>query len=144
MAYDRARSKQEIARFSPHDAANYEAWEDFWDRVCDVIEPTLMQPPISFAALAQRFEDAGLADDFRRVMLLSTTDLLNEFFESEHVKATLAPQSLIGTAGGPGTPGTPYVWLYHAIGRAIGKRGGVGLCAGWYGRRDAGTGSSGN
>ncbi len=132
-AYDRERSKQQIARFSQRDAANYDAWENFWDRVCDVIEPTLMQPPISFAALAQRFEDAGLADDFRRVMLLSTTDLLNEFFESEHIKATLAPQSLIGTAGGPGTPGTPYVWLYHAIGRAIGKRGVWGYVQGGMG-----------
>jgi len=132
-ADDRERSKAAIAHFSARDAAAYDAWEDFWDRACDVIEPTLMQPPISLGELADRFDRAGAMDDFRRVMLLSTTDLLNEFFESEHVKATMAPQSLIGTASGPMTPGTPYVWLYHAIGRAIGRRGVWGYVRGGMG-----------
>jgi phytoene dehydrogenase-like protein len=132
-ADDRERSKAEIARFSPRDAAAYDRWEEFWDRACDIIEPTLMQPPISFGELAERFERAGALDDFRRIMLLSTTDLLNEFFESEAVKATMAPQSLIGTAAGPMTPGTPYVWLYHAIGRAIGRRGVWGYVRGGMG-----------
>lgn len=132
-ANSRERSKEQIARFSQKDVAAYDAWEDMWERVCDVIEPTLMQPPITMGALAQRFEDAGMADDFRRLMLLSTTDLLNEFFESEHIKATLAPQSLIGTAGGPATPGTPFVWMFHAIGRAIGQRGVWGYVKGGMG-----------
>jgi phytoene dehydrogenase-like protein len=132
-ADDRERSKAEIARFSARDAATYDAWEDFWDRACDIIEPTLMRPPITMGELAQRFEDAGRADDFRRVMLLSTSELCDEFFESEYVKATMAPQALIGTAGGPMTPGTPYVWLYHAIGRAIGKRGVWGYVRGGMG-----------
>lgn len=133
-AGDRERSKQSIARFSQKDAANYDAWEDFWDRCCDIIEPTLMQPPISLAELAQRFDNAGQADDFRRLMLLSTTDLLNEFFESEYVRATMAPQALISTMAGPATPGTPYVFLVHAIGRAIqGRRGIWGYVKGGMG-----------
>lgn len=132
-ADSRERSKASIARFSERDARAYDAWEDFWDRACAIIEPTLMQPPISLGELARRFEDAGQADDFRRVMLLNTKDLLDEFFESPYVKATMAPQSLIGTAGGPMTPGTPYVWLYHAIGRAIGERGVWGYVRGGMG-----------
>jgi phytoene dehydrogenase-like protein len=124
-ASDRERSKAAIARFSARDAAAYDAWEDFWDRCCDIIEPTLMQPPIGLGQLAWRFEDAGCADDFRRLMLLSTTDLLGEFFESEHIKAMMASQSLTGTMAGPGTPGSPYVFLLHAIGRAIHGRRGV-------------------
>src|SRR5689334_2614440 len=110
-ADDRERSAAAIAKFSARDAAAYDAWEDFWDRAADVVEPTLMQPPISFGELAERFARAGRADDFRRVMLLSTTDLIGEFFESPYVQAAMAPQALIGTAGGPMTPGTPYVWL---------------------------------
>ncbi|KPV51181.1 hypothetical protein SE17_22680, partial [Kouleothrix aurantiaca] len=133
-AGDRERSKAAIARFSPRDAANYDAWEDFWDRCCDIIEPTLMQPPISLGELAERFHAAGCADDFRRLMLLSTTDLLNEFFENERVKATMAPQSLISTMAGPGTPGSPFVFLVHAIGRAIqGRRGIWGYVKGGMG-----------
>jgi phytoene dehydrogenase-like protein len=133
-AGDRERTKVEIAKFSVKDAANYDAWEDFWDRCCDIIEPTLMGPPLSIAALAQRFDDAGWGDDFRRLMLLSMGDLLDEFFESEYVKATMAPQSLISTAAGPASPGTPYVFLVHAIGRAIqGRRGVWGYVRGGMG-----------
>lgn len=128
-----ARSKQAIAAFSERDAAAYDRWEAFWDRACDIVEPTLMQPPITLAELADRFEQAGCADDFRRVMLLSTADLLDEFFESEYVKAAMTPQALIGTAGGPMTPGTPFIWLLHAIGRAIGQRGVWGYVRGGMG-----------
>ncbi len=37
----------------------------------------------------------------------------------------MASQSLTGTMAGPGTPGSPYVFLLHAIGRAIHGRRGV-------------------
>jgi len=132
-ADSRARSKQAIAAFSERDAVAYDHWEAFWDRACDIVEPTLMRPPITLAELADRFEQAGCSDDFRRVMLLSTADLLDEFFESEYVKAAMTPQALIGTAGGPMTPGTPYIWLLHAIGRAIGQRGVWGYVRGGMG-----------
>lgn len=132
-AEDRARSKAQIARFSQRDAAALDAWEDFWDRVGDLVEPTLMRPPVTLGELAGRFEAAGCADDFRRIMLLSVGDLVGEFFESEHVRAAMVPQGLIGTAGGPLTPGTPYVWLYHAVGRAIGQRGVWGYVRGGMG-----------
>jgi phytoene dehydrogenase-like protein len=67
-ADSRERSQAAIAAFSPRDAAAYDAWEDFWDRACDVIEPTLMRPPIGLDAPAERFARAGAADDFLRVM----------------------------------------------------------------------------
>ena len=132
-ADNRAKSKAEIAKFSHKDAEAYDRWEEFWDRVSEVVEPTLMQPPISLGQLADRFAAAGYEDDFRRIMLLSTTDLLDEFFESEQVKAAMAPQSLIGTSAGPMTPGTPYIWLIHAVGRAIGSRGVWGYVRGGMG-----------
>jgi phytoene dehydrogenase-like protein len=132
-ADNRAKSKAEIAKFSRKDAEAYDRWEEFWDRVNEVVESTLMQPPISLGQLADRFAAAGYEDDFRRIMLLSTTDLLDEFFESEQVKAAMAPQSLIGTSAGPMTPGTPYIWLVHAVGRAIGSRGVWGYVRGGMG-----------
>jgi phytoene dehydrogenase-like protein len=132
-ADSRERSKDAIAAFSLRDAAAYDAWEDFWDRVGDLVEPTLMRPPLTLGELAERFERAGARTDFDRLMRRSMSDLLGEFFESEPVKAALAPQALIGTAGGPMTPGTPYVWLYHAVGRAIGRRGVWGYVRGGMG-----------
>ena len=41
-ADSRERSKQAIAAFSKQDASSYDHWEDFWERVCDIVEPTLM------------------------------------------------------------------------------------------------------
>lgn len=132
-ADSRERSRNAIAAFSARDAAAYDRWEDFWDRVCDIVEPTLMRSPISIAELAERFDRAGYLDDFRRILLLSTADLIDEFFESEYIKAAMAPQGLIGTAGGPMTPGTPLIWLLHAVGRAIGQRGVWGYVRGGMG-----------
>jgi phytoene dehydrogenase-like protein len=133
-ASDPARTHREIARIAPQDVAGYVAWDAFWDRCCDIIEPTLLHPPISHAELAQRFIDAGCADDYRRLMLLSMRDLLGEFFESERIKAIMAPQSIISTLASPATPGTPYVNLVHAIGRAIhGRRGVWGYVRGGMG-----------
>src|SRR5215210_7607289 len=72
-ADSRERSKQAIAGFSKRDAAAYDAWEDFWDRVGDLVEPTLMRPPITLGELAERFEQAGAREDFHRLMRLSTS-----------------------------------------------------------------------
>src|SRR3712207_8765633 len=52
----RERSKASIARFSRRDAEAYDHWEAFWDRVCEIVEPTLMQPPITMGELADHFE----------------------------------------------------------------------------------------
>jgi phytoene dehydrogenase-like protein len=130
---DQARTKAQIAQFSRRDAEGYEAWEWFWERVCDVLEPMLMAPPPSYAAIAEAFERAGQADDFRRLFLSSATDLLGEFFETDEVAAALATESIIGTAAGPSMPGTPYIWLVHGIGRATGSRGEWGYVRGGMG-----------
>jgi phytoene dehydrogenase-like protein len=133
-ADNREASKAQLAKFSHKDAANLDAFEAFWDRCCDIVEPTLMAPPISLAELAQRFDDAGCADDFRRLMLGSMQALMDEFFESPYVQAAMAPQSIISTMAGPSTPGTPYIFLVHAIGRAIqGRRGVWGYVKGGMG-----------
>ncbi|MDX2271403.1 MAG: NAD(P)/FAD-dependent oxidoreductase [Cyanobacteriota bacterium] len=132
-AGNRAMSKAEIAKFSVRDAEAYDAWEDFWDRVAAIVDPTLMQPPLSWGELADRFERAGALADFRRIMLLSTADLLHEFFESEAVKAAMATQAVIGSTVGPMSPGSPYVWLLHAVGKAMGQRGVWGYVRGGMG-----------
>jgi phytoene dehydrogenase-like protein len=130
---DDERTKAEIARFSERDAEGYERWNAFWDRVCDVLEPMLLAPPPSYAAIAEAFERVGQADDFRRLFLSSATDLLGEFFETDEIAAAMATESIIGTAAGPSMPGTPYIWLVHGIGRAAGERGEWGYVRGGMG-----------
>src|SRR5207249_10343405 len=54
-------------------------------------------------------------------------------FESDEIKATLATEGVIGTHGGPGTPGPAYVLLHHCMGSATGIRGLWGFVRGGMG-----------
>jgi len=57
-------------------------------------------------------------------MTQSVRAYLDGRFESEEIKATLATDGVIGTNGGPSTPGTAYIMLHHVMGGATGVRGG--------------------
>ena len=72
--------------------------------------------------------------DTIRFWTMSAADFLDEYFESEIVKAHFAGSSIIGTALGPRSPGTAYVLLHHYMGDiddAVGAwgfaRGGMGV-----------------
>src|SRR4029077_5229281 len=54
--------------------------------------------------------------DLTRLMTMSITDLLGDWFESEEVKASLAVNGIIGTWAGRDGPGTAYVMAHHSIG----------------------------
>jgi len=54
--------------------------------------------------------------DTLRFWTMSVADFLDEYFESEIVKAHMAGSAIIGTALGPRSPGTAYVLLHHYMG----------------------------
>src|SRR6516164_6166167 len=66
-------------------------------------------------------------------MTQSVRDYLDERFESEQIKTTLATDGVIGTNGGPSTPGTAYIMLHHVMGGATGIRGLWGFARGGMG-----------
>ena len=72
-------------------------------------------------------------DETLRFLTLSCADLLDEYFESEIVKAHLAGSSIIGTALGPRSPGTAYVLLHHYMGSIDGTVGAWGFARGGMG-----------
>ena len=51
-----------------------------------------------------------------RLFTMSVSDLLNDWFESDAIKAMLTVNGVIGTWAGPDEPGTAYVMLHHSIG----------------------------
>jgi len=68
-----------------------------------------------------------------KLMTMSSADFLDEWFECEPLKATMAASGIIGTFMGPRSPGSAYVMLHHYMGdidgafRAWGfQRGGTG------------------
>jgi phytoene dehydrogenase-like protein len=74
--------------------------------------------------------------EFLRILPMSVADLLNEWFESELLKATLAGSGLLGSFVGPRQQGTSYLFLHHQLGESNGAfrtagfvRGGAGNLA---------------
>jgi phytoene dehydrogenase-like protein len=59
--------------------------------------------------------------------------VLDRWFESEQLKATLATDAIIGAMASPSTPGTGYVLLHHVMGETDGKRGVWGYVRGGMG-----------
>jgi phytoene dehydrogenase-like protein len=138
--------RREIARHSKRDAEAYERYSRDVMRQCKFIKPLLMREPpdpTSFAPrdimelvyLGQRFWNLGEKRMYETVRFwtMAAADFLEEYFESEIVKAHFAGSSIIGTALGPRSPGTAYVLLHHYMGDVDGTVGAWGFARGGMG-----------
>jgi phytoene dehydrogenase-like protein len=143
---DDAKTAEEIARFSRHDAEAYPDYEAFLGRLGAFVEPWLLRTPPDLVRrrpadvaglLRFAWQVAGLprGDLVRslRIATQSARDFLDGWFESEELKASLATDGVIGARGGPSTPGTAYVLFHHCMGQAAGKRGLWGFVRGGMG-----------
>lgn len=142
---DPALNRREVARFSARDAERLPGYEAMLDRVARAIEPTLLETPPALstrprdlwrlARLGWRFLRLG-PDAARAAELLTgaARPILDRWFESDALKATLATDAIIGTAASPSTPGTAYVLFHHVMGEVDGARGVWGYVQGGMGR----------
>ena len=85
--------------------------------------------------LGQRFRALADVDRYNRVQLMtmSAADFLDQWFETDVLKATMSASGIIGTFLGVRSPGTAYVLLHHYMGEIDGAfrswgfaRGGTG------------------
>src|SRR5262249_40214303 len=85
--------------------------------------------------LGRHFHKLGEARmyDTLRFFTMSCADMLEEYFESEILKAHLSGSSIIGTAIGPRSPGSAYVLLHHYMGNIDGAVGAWGFARGGMG-----------
>lgn len=101
----------EIARYSPRDAQRYGEFIDFWQRLMQGIIPIFNAPPKSIMDMAGNYDFQKLQDlfsilgppnellDLFRTILTSSEDNINEWFDSEFLKAPLT--RLASELGGP-------------------------------------------
>jgi phytoene dehydrogenase-like protein len=132
---DGAMNRREIAKFSVRDAENYPKYEAMLERVADVIEPTLLMRPPNLLRpglrdlwrlfkLGRAFQKMGPGmSEAIEVLTGPAQTILNRWFESDQVKATLATDAIIGAMAAPSMPGTAYVLFHHVMGETNGKRG---------------------
>ncbi|MGW5151830.1 phytoene desaturase family protein [Rhodococcus koreensis] len=133
MWKDMDKTLKEIAKFSKKDS---KAFLEFGLRVkkfASILTPFLMSPAPSRSEVLQAFEDAGAEDLFNELVLLSTKDLLDRYFESEHIKGLFTFFGMISVWGGPSTPGTGYVYGHHSVGEFKGQLGQWGFVKGGMG-----------
>src|SRR5260370_30156076 len=142
---DAALTHSEIAKFSQRDADNYTRYEAMLERVADVIEPTLVEAPPDVLRpglrglwklfkLGRRFRKLGSsAGEAVEVLTGAARPILDRWFESEQLKATLATDAVIGAMASPSSPGTAYVLFHHVMGETNGKRGVWGYVRGGMG-----------
>ena len=132
----------QISKFSIRDAKNYEKYENWLNNVCEFLEPFMDKSPpntdiiknsttISKLKYLKKYvPDLKTAkffahnfDDLYRLFTEPASNLLNEWFESDVLKATLATDSVIGAFLSPYSEGSAYVLLHHIIGGIDGKKG---------------------
>ena len=145
MWQDRAKTLAEIAKFSRHDADVYPAYEDQLERLSQVVEGLLLTTPpafplraidlVDYLRLAGKMRKLGPRDLVALVKIFtqSAAEFLDEWFQSEEVKVTLATDGVIGANGGPRSPGTAYILLHHCMGGVGGHRGLWGFVRGGMG-----------
>jgi phytoene dehydrogenase-like protein len=142
---DPEATRGSIARFSARDAARYPEYEAMLERVAAFVEPTLdMTPPdllrpgpgglLRLLRLGRAFARLGAgASEAVEVLTGPARTILDRWFESTELKATLATDAIIGAMASPSTPGTGYVLFHHVMGETDGRRGVWGYVRGGMG-----------
>jgi phytoene dehydrogenase-like protein len=129
FADDAKRNFDQVSQFSKKDAEAMPRWDSWLGELAKVMGPLLMTIPprlgsmkpadlVAQAKLGWKLRGLGpqKVGDLTRLMTMSITDLLGDWFESEQVKSCLAVNGVIGTWAGPDEPGTAYVMAHHSIG----------------------------
>ncbi|MEK6609944.1 MAG: NAD(P)/FAD-dependent oxidoreductase, partial [Gemmatimonadota bacterium] len=143
---DHDQTRRELCRHSPRDAEAYDVYGRLMHHMAQAVRPILgMVPPdptslspgdlLGLLRLGGHFRSLG-AEKFHalhKLMTMSAADFLDEWFETDVLKATKSASGIIGTFLGPRSPGTAYVLLHHYMGELDGvfrawgfARGGTG------------------
>jgi phytoene dehydrogenase-like protein len=145
LGSDAELNRGEISKFSALDAERYPHYEAMLDRVAAFVEPTITATPPdvlrpgvrdlwSLLTLGRSFSRLGAAaSDAVEILTGAARDVLDRWFESDELKATLATDAIIGAMASPSMPGTGYVLLHHVMGETGGKRGVWGYVRGGMG-----------
>jgi phytoene dehydrogenase-like protein len=148
--------RREISKFSTRDAEAYPEYNAFLERVAAVLEPVLSQAAPDPLPLPENWRDIGFGKRLRdlkklwglrsalaelgpdlpaAVELLTSAarPILDRWFETDVLKATLATDAIIGAFLAISSPGSAYVLLHHVMGEAGGARGVWGYVQGGMG-----------
>ncbi|KAL9327054.1 hypothetical protein ACSQ67_007699 [Phaseolus vulgaris] len=143
---DKQLNHSEISKFSLADAEAYPRYESQLENFCKFMDLVLDSPPpesvqhklsineklknkiqnsVFWASCLRHVSSMGQKDmvDFMDLLLSPASKVLNNWFEADVLKATLATDAVIGSTASVHTPGSGYVLLHHVMGETDGERG---------------------
>jgi phytoene dehydrogenase-like protein len=143
---DHAKTRREIARHSRLDAEAYDEYGKAMIELAHFVKPIMnMTPPdpaslnpkglLDLLMMGRRFQKLSSDDKYNQVQLMtmSAVDFLDQWFETDVLKATMSASGIIGTFLGVRSPGTAYVLLHHYMGEIDGAFRSWGLSRGGTG-----------
>src|SRR5690349_22679387 len=143
---DHAKTRREIARHSRVDAEAYDEYGKAMVEMAHFVKPIMnMTPPdpaslnpkglLELLTMGRRFQKLSAEDKYNQVQLMtmSAVDFLDQWFETDVLKATMSASGIIGTFLGVRSPGTAYVLLHHYMGEIDGAFRSWGLSRGGTG-----------
>jgi len=143
---DHAKTRREIARHSRLDAEAYDEYGKAMVEMAHFVKPIMnMTPPdpaslnpkglLELLTMGRRFHQLSSDDKYNQVQLMtmSAVDFLDQWFETDVLKATMSASGIIGTFLGVRSPGTAYVLLHHYMGEIDGAFRSWGLSRGGTG-----------
>jgi phytoene dehydrogenase-like protein len=126
------RTRAEVAKFSARDAERLDAYEARLGRMADVLRALALETPPNLptgqglatglmtlfdtARVGNRLRSVGLEGqrDCLELFTRSAGDFLDQWFESDPIKAILGFDGIVGTYASPYAAGTGYVLLHHS------------------------------
>ncbi|BAK66280.1 putative dehydrogenase/oxidoreductase [Sphingobium sp. SYK-6] len=141
-----ARTQAEFGKFSASDAAALPGYQAMLEGVAQVMRDMALRPPpnvgggwralVDAAVQGRRLSGLGLVRrrDLLALFTRSARDILDEWFDSDAVKAAFGFDSVVGNYASPDTPGSAYVLLHHVFGEVNGHKGAWGHVIGGMGR----------
>ncbi|MBC7896612.1 MAG: NAD(P)/FAD-dependent oxidoreductase [Cytophagaceae bacterium] len=144
---DHDATRREYVRHSLRDAEAYDDYGKLMHHMAMAVKPILAMVPPDPTSLAPSDlrglltmgKHFGSLDKkhfhaLYKLMTMSAGDFLDEWFETDVIKATRSASGIIGTFMGPRTPGSAYVLLHHYMGEIDGAfrawgfaKGGTGM-----------------
>jgi phytoene dehydrogenase-like protein len=144
------RTQQEVAKFSVADAQRLGPYGERLEAIADVLRSLVLETPPNVVqggwsvALPELLRagrvgtrlgklDMSLRRELLKLFAASAGDYLDEWFESDPIKAVFGFDGIVGHYASPFSAGTAYVLLHHAFGEVNGKKGVWGHAVGGMG-----------
>ncbi|HJS91895.1 MAG TPA: NAD(P)/FAD-dependent oxidoreductase [Steroidobacteraceae bacterium] len=150
LATGGGRTHAEVAKFSTADAEHLDRYGERLEAIADVLRTLVLETPPNVVAgswsqalpellragrLGSRLGklDMSLRRELLKLFAASAGDYLEEWFESDPIKALYGFDGIVGHYASPFSPGTAYVLLHHCFGEVNGKKGTWGHAIGGMG-----------